>query len=63
MCLSFRISDMREHVLLSNITFEGVRVCFERSVFCPSLCFDARLIELLNRVGCRLGWREKFWSL
>ena len=41
---------MREDVLLSNITFEGVRVCFERSV-CPSLCFAARLIELLNRVG------------
>ena len=63
--LSFCISDMREDVLLSNITSEGVHRCFKRTV-CPSLCVIARLVELPSCVSRCLSWREKLgaseWS-
>ena len=57
--LSFCVSDVREDVLLSNITFQEVHRCFKRTVR-PLVGIIARLVELLDCVSRCLRWREKF---
>ena len=57
--LSFCISDVREDVQLSNITFQGVRRYFKRTGR-PFLGVIARLVEQLNCVSRCLRWRKKF---
>ena len=57
--LSFRISDVREDVLLSNIVFQRMREYIKRT-FRPLLGVIARLVELPNRISRCLRWREEF---
>ena len=56
--LSFRISDMREDVLLPDVTLQPVCGFLKRTIR-PFLGFVSRLIQLLNRVRRRFRWREE----
>ena len=57
--LSFRVSDVREDVLLSDVTLQPV--CgFLKHTIRPSPGFTTRLVELLNRISRRFRWWEEF---
>ena len=57
--LPFCISDVREDVLLSDVTLQPVRGSLKR-IIRPFLGFTARLVEFFNRISRRFRWREEF---
>ena len=59
MSLSFRVSDLREDVLLSEVAFQRVCGLLQRTIR-PFLGFTACLVELLNRINCSFRWRGEF---